>query len=404
MKKTVYLDYAAATPVHPEVIHAMMPFYEEIYGNPSALHSAGRNANKALTEARIGVAEILDVSPAEIIFCSSGTESVNLALQGVLRAAKGRGKHVITTGIEHHAVLHTLDYLSKEGWETTFVPVNRYGQVSPDSVVEAMRPDTVLVTIMHANNEIGTINPIADITRAVKQNNPKVFVHTDACQSSGYIPFTIPMLGVDLLTANGSKIYGPKGSGILYVKKTVMLHPVEHGGGQEMNRRSGTENLAAIVGFSKALKIARTHAEEESARLSHLRDYFIDEIFKNIPKTILNGHPTERLPHNVNVSFLDIEGEALLLYLDNAGIYASTGSACTSGSLEPSHVVVGIGLSYEAAHGSMRFTLGKSTTRDDIDYVMSLLPNMVASLRKISPINLDINDFLDTQFPVRYSK
>lgn len=403
MTKTIYLDHAAATPMDSRVKVAMEPYLGEIYGNPSSLYHKGREANAALTTARIDLANILHCQASEIIFCGSGTESVNLAIQGIWQANKKRGRHMVTTTIEHHAVLHTMEYLTKDGLEISYIPVNRYGQVKTEDVLAAIRPDTLLVSIMYANNEIGTINNIAAIGAALKAVHPKVYFHVDACQAAGYLDSSVKNLNVDLMTINGSKLYGPKGSAILYANQRVLLHPIMHGGGQEMNRRSGTENLAGIIGLTEAFKLAQETKEMEVKRLTKLRDKLIDGILASTPKALLNGHPTERLPNNANITFLDIEGEAMLLYLDQYGICASTGSACTSGSLEPSHVIVGIGLSYEAAHGSMRFTLGRHTTEEEIDLVIKVVPEIVAKLRAISPINLNLKDFLNSEYPVKHS-
>lgn len=384
--RKVYLDHASTTPVGKNVAVEMQPYLTEIFENPSAIYTSAQKAKHALERSRIKVAEILGCSPEEIIFTSGGTESDNLAILGTARAAKNKGKHIITSKIEHHAVLRPCEQLEKEGFRVTYVPVNKYGIVDPQEVKNAVREDTVLVSIIYANNEVGTIQPIAKIGRMCKKRG--IPFHTDACQATGYLPLNVDKLHLDLMTLNGSKMYGPKGSGILYARKGTKIQPVLFGGEQEKQLRPGTENVAAVVGFAKALEIAQKNREKESKRLMKLRDYMIEEITKTIPKVKLNGHAEKRLPNNVNISFLDIEGEALLLRLDMVGIEASSGSACTSGSLDPSHVILSLGVPYEIAHGSLRFTLGKNTTKKDIDYVLEKLPKIVKDLRSISPVTL----------------
>lgn len=393
-KKRIYLDHAATTPVRPEVVEAMLPFFTERFGNPSSLYLEGRDAKEALDQARIDVAGVFGCTPDEVIFTGSGTESDNLGIYGVAKARAADGKHIITTAVEHHAVLHTCKELAKEGWEITYLGVDGYGKVKMSELEAAIRPDTVLVSIMYANNEIGTINPIAEIVKMIKAKNPKTYFHTDACQAAGYLNINVKELGIDLLTINGSKIYGPKGVGALYVKKGIKIKAVVHGGGQERNLRSGTESLPLIVGFAKALALAEAEKQEETKRLIPLREKLIKGIQERIPKTVLNGHPTDRLPNNVNITMLDVEGEAMLFYLDEEGIGASTGSACTSGTLDPSHVILATGMPYEAAHGSLRFTLGHSTTEADIDHVLNVLPAIIHNLRDISPANIDMNEFM----------
>lgn len=414
-KRTVYLDHAATTPMDMRVRAAILPYLAEEYGNPSSLYDLGRRTKIALDEAREKVAQVFGCAGAEIIFTGSGTESDNMAIFGVARAhgaKEGMRGHIITTKIEHHAVLEPCEQLEKEGFEVSYLSPDAYGRVSPAQVIAALRPDTLLVSIMYANNEVGTVNPISEIAKAIKEwkkSNPSPqalsrgarepvrgpldppFFHTDACQAAGYLSLDAKALGVDLMTVNGSKIYGPKGTGALFMRRGLKLKPLIYGGGQENRLRSGTENVAGLVGFSTALVLASEEREEESGRLTALRDYFISRIMQEIPKVVLNGHPLERLPNNVNVSILDIEGEALLLYLDEYGISASTGSACTSQTLDPSHVIVGLGKPYEFAHGSMRFTLGRSNTREDVDYVMSVLPQITALLREVSPVKIDLH-------------
>ncbi len=393
--KEIYLDHAATTFVDPRVKEAMEKYWHEDFGNPSSFHAAGLRALKALNDSRATVAKILSCSPEEVIFTGSGTESINMAIKGVFRANKQRGNHIITSATEHHAVLETCKYLQKhDGADLTVLPVDKYGQVVPEVLEKAIRPDTVLITILYANNEIGTINRIAELAAIARKHN--VLFHTDACQAAGCLDLCVQNLGVDLMTLNGSKVYGPKGVGVLYIKRGTNIHPLLHGGGQEFGLRSGTENIPLIVGFATALEIAHECREIECARVRALRDRLVSSILKSVPKTFLNGHPTERLPNNANITFMDIEGEALLLHLNEHGICASTGSACNSKSLEPSHVLLALGLPYEASHGSIRFTLGRHTTDADIDKVVEVLPGIVQKLRSISPVNLKVEDILPT--------
>ena len=386
MENNIYLDHAATTPMDPLVYEVMKPYFIDKFGNPSSIYQTGQIAKNAIEKSRLQVAEILNAKPEEIIFTSGGTESDNLAILGVARANKHKGKHIITSNIEHHAVLHACEALEKEGFEVTYIPVEKNGIVSPDKVKKAMRDDTVLVSIMYANNEIGTIQPIAKIGRTCKKRG--IPFHTDACQTTGALMLDVDKLHLDLMTINGSKMYGPKGVGVLYIRKGIALSQIMYGGGQEKKIRPGTENVPAIIGFAKALEIAEKEREKESKRLTKLRDYMIKEILNKIPKTQLNGDAINRLPNNVNISILEIEGESLLLRLDMKGISASSGSACTSGSLDPSHVILALGKPSFVAHGSLRFTLGRSTTKKDIDYVLEVLPKIAEDLRAISPINL----------------
>ncbi|MBI2475033.1 aminotransferase class V-fold PLP-dependent enzyme [Candidatus Uhrbacteria bacterium] len=394
-ERQIYLDNAATTPIDPRVFEAMLPYLSGKYGNPSSFHTLGKQAKDDMIESRSQIAEILNSRSDEILFASGGTESDNLAVLGFARANQANGKHLITTAIEHHAVLEAMIQLEKkEGFEITYLKPDSDGLVSASQVSEALRPDTILVSVMYANNEIGTIQPIKEIGNLVqkyrkeKKQSWPVF-HTDACQASGFLDLDVEKLHVDLLTLNGSKMYGPKGVGILYMKRGIKLQPLQFGGSQERGLRPGTENVAGIIGMAKALTLAQKDKVNESKRLVQLRDKLINGILKSIPKTRLNGHLTTRLPNNVNISFLDIEGEALVLYLDAAGIFASTGSACTSASLEPSHVILALGMPYEVAHGSIRFTLGHYTTDEDIDYVLKTLPPLVEKLRSISPVRVD---------------
>ena len=412
-KKVIYLDHAATTYLDPRVKKTMEPFWIDYFGNPSTLYKKGREADNAIKVARANIAKILNTKPDQIIFTAGGSESINLAILGVARQWRLQnptGGHIISTVIEHHAVLHSLDALKQEGFETTLIDVDEFGFINLEDLKKAVRPDTILISVMYANNEIGTIEPIYKIGKWVKENNevriknkePRIVFHTDACQAAGSLDLDVQKLNIDLLSANGSKIYGPKQTGFLYVGSGIRLRPLIFGGGQEKNLRSGTENVAGIVGLSEALVLAQKAKSKENKRLQVLRDYFMDQLQKKIPKIVFNG-PDERgsknkfndrdrsvrLPNNINVSILDIEGEALMLYLDSYNIAMSTGSACTSTSLDPSHVILAIGKPYEYAHGSMRFTLGKQNTKADIDYVMKVLPGIVEELRRISPVNLD---------------
>jgi cysteine desulfurase len=382
-EERIYLDYAATTPLDRRVLEAMMPYMTEHFGNPNSIHSFGREARRAIDEAREKIAQLLNCQPSEIVFTSGGTESDNLALRGVAEAYRHKGNHIVTTAIEHHAILRTCKALEDMGFFVTYLPVDEHGLVSPEQVAEAVNERTILVSVMHANNEIGTIEPIAEIVRAVKEKRPDTIVHTDAVQTVGHIPVDIQELGVDLLSFSAHKFYGPKGIGGLFVRKGVRLVPQITGGGQERNRRSGTENVAAIVGMAKALELAVEEMPTELPRLQALRDELITGVLSRIPETRLNGHPTLRLPHNANFSFRGIEGEALLLQLDLNGIAASSGSACSSGSLEPSHVLLALGLDYELAIGSLRITLGRFTTRKHILRLLDLLPKVVEKLRAL---------------------
>lgn len=383
--KRIYLDHAATTPLDPQVLEAMMPYLTESFGNPSSIHSFGRDTRKAIEDAREMIAKEIGAADArEIIFTGSGSESDNLALRGVANAYRDRGNRIITSAIEHHAVYDTCKYLEKQGFEVVFVPVNSEGIVNPDAVREALNDRTILVSIMHANNEVGTIQPIAAIGKMLRERG--ILFHTDAIQTVGTIPVNVQELGVDLLSMTAHKFYGPKGVGALYVRKGVRLEPLIYGGAQERNRRAGTENVAGIVGMAKALSLANSDLERNQSRISALRDYLIERVLAEIDHVRLNGHRHLRLPGNANLSFEYIEGESLLLNLDLKGIAASSGSACTSGSLEPSHVLLAMGICHEIAHGSLRLTLGKSTTKEEIDYLLEVLPEIVAKLRAMSPL------------------
>ncbi len=388
--KKIYLDNSATTVMGPEVKKEMDKYLTEVYGNPGSFHSEGLAAKTALANAREKIAKILGAKSSEIIFTGSGTESINLAIKGLAYAVQGKKNHIITSTIEHHAVLETCKYLEKKGFEVTYLKTDRCGVVNPEDVKNAIRDDTFLVTIMYANNEVGTIQDINKIGSICKEKNVKF--HTDACQASGYLNLDVGDLNVDMMTLNGSKVYGPKGVGLIYLKVGTIIEPLIHGGGQENNKRSGTENVPGIMAFAKALEIAEAEKEVEALRVTKLRDRLTTGILDNVPKTILNGHLTRRLPNNVNVSFLDVEGEAILLYLDAKGVYASSGSACTSKTLDPSHVILAMGVSYEFAHGSIRFSLGKETTEEDVNYVVQILPEIIQNLRNISPFNLNLEE------------
>lgn len=392
---TVYLDHAATAPLDPRVREVMLPYLDAQYANPSSFHGVGKRVKDAVDDARSRIAGVLGVRADEVVFTSGGTESDNLAVLGYARKNQGTGKHLITTAVEHHAVLSAMEHLErKEGFEVTYLQPDRDGLITADQVIEALREDTILVSVMYANNEIGTIMPIAEIGKKIgawrkEHSRPELVFHTDACQATGYLDLDVSRLGVDMLTFNGSKMYGPKGIGCLFVRRGLKLQPLQFGGAQERMIRPGTENVAGIVGMAKALELAQADKETEVQRLSDLRDRFIEAIQSSIAKTRLNGSTSQRLPNNVNISFMDIEGEALVLYLDSKGIYASTGSACTSASLDPSHVILALGLPYEVAHGSIRFTLGRSTTWEDLAYVVEELPALVQKLRDLSPVSVD---------------
>ncbi|MCI6950901.1 MAG: cysteine desulfurase NifS [Clostridium sp.] len=381
----VYLDNAATTKVRNEVVEAMLPYFTEYFGNPSSLHLFAREAGKGLDTARAQVAKALNAKPEEIIFTGGGSESDNMVLRGIPEAYKKKGKHVITSAVEHHAVLHTLEAMEKEGRvEVTYLPVDEYGMVTAEQVEKAIRPDTVLVSIMFANNEVGTIMPIEQIGETCRKYG--VLFHTDAVQAVGHVPVDVEKMHIDLLSLSGHKFHGPKGVGALYVRKGVRIPALILGGAQERRKRAGTENVPGIVGMGKAIELATAELEDNAAKMKVLRDRLIFGIPARIPDVKLNGHPTERLPNNVNFSIRFIEGESILLMLDLNGIAASSGSACTSGSLDPSHVLLAMGLSHEVAHGSLRLTLSEFTTPEEIDYVLDTLPPIVEKLRAMSPL------------------
>lgn len=381
----IYLDHSATTPVRPEVLEAMLPYFSLGFGNPSSIYTIGQEARKAVDDAREQAAGVLGARMSEIVFTSGGTESDNAALKGAAFALRHTGSHIITTAIEHHAVLHTCHQLEQFGFDVTYVPVDEYGIVDPQSIARAVTDETVLVSVMMANNEIGTIQPVAEIARIVKaeaqRRSRTIVMHTDAVQAAGFLDINVRALGVDLMSLSAHKIYGPKGVGLLYVKRGAPFEAQNAGGGQERQRRSGTENVPGIVGMSEALRLAAFERERVAANCLRLRDKLIGGIFDSIDRVHLNGHPTQRLPNNVNISFEDIEGEPVLLGLDFAGVCASSGSACSSASLEPSHVLLAIRRSPELAQGSLRITLGRDNTDEDVDYLLAVLPEIVGKLR-----------------------
>jgi cysteine desulfurase len=385
--RMVYMDHAATTPVDPRVVEAMLPYWTERYGNASSVYGLGRQAHQALEAARQTVAGILDCDPKEVIFTSCGTESDNLALRGVAfeRRQRSGKNHIITSAIEHHAIGHTVEQLEKYfGFEVTYLPVDRYGLVDPTDVEKAIRADTAIISIMYANNEVGTIEPIAEIGQVARKH--KVPFHTDAVQAGGTLSLDVKALNVDLMSLSAHKFYGPKGVGVLYVRRGMPLLPMQTGGGHERRRRAGTENVAYAVGLATALRLAYDEAEEANARIAGLRDRLVAGILDSIPESQLSGHPTQRLPNSASFLFKYVEGESILLSLDHIGVAASSGSACTSGSLEPSHVLTAMGFPHEVAHGSLRLTLGRKTTADDVDYVLAGLPGIVEKLRMMSPL------------------
>ena len=382
--KRIYLDYAATTPMRPKVFVAMLPYFREKFGNPSSLYFYGQEAKEAINFAREKVASVINAHSSEIVFTSGGTESDNFAISGVAWANYKKGKHIITTSIEHHAVLNVCKFLEKVGFEVTYLPVDNQGLVSLKDIKKAIRNDTILISIMHANNEVGTIEPIEKIGEIAKEKG--VYFHTDAVQTFGHIPIDVTKLNVDLLSASAHKLYGPKGVGALYIRKGVKIVPFLYGGDQENKLRASTENVAGIAGFGIAAELAKEEMEEEGSRLIPLRDKLIRGILTKIKYSRLNGHPINRLPGNVSVSIEFIEGESMLLHLDARGICASSGSACTSSISEPSHVLNAMGVPPEVAHGSLRFTLGRDNTIEDVEYVLEVLPEIVKKLRAMSPL------------------
>lgn len=383
--KRIYLDHAATTPVHAKVAKVMAPYFSRDFGNPSTLYSYGREAKGALEEARAKVAQLIGAKqPEEIVFTSGGTEADNFALCGIAWANQKKGNHIITTSIEHHAVINVCKFLEKRGFKVTYLPVDKDGLVNPMEVKRAITEGTILVSVMHANNEIGTVEPIEEIAEIVKEKG--IYFHTDAVQTVGHLPINVDELKVDLLAMSAHKLYGPKGVGALYIRKGTKIVPFLYGGEQENKRRASTENVPGIVGFGEACSLAQKDMAKEEKRLVYLRNKLIEGILKKIEQSRLNGHPEKRLPGNVNVSVEGVEGESMLLQLDLAGVCASSGSACTSSILEPSHVLTAIGISPEVAHSSLRFTLGKDNNEEDINYVLKVLPEIVEKLRSMSPI------------------
>lgn len=380
----IYLDHSATTPVRQEVADIMVEHMIEKFGNPSSVHSFGREAKQSLEKARKQVADFINAAPEEITFTSGGTEADNMAIIGAAFRYADKGKHIITSAVEHHAVLHACEHLQKIGFDVTVLPVDEYGIIRMDDLRQAVREDTVLITIMHANNEVGSVQPVEEIGRLAREKG--ILFHTDAVQSLCKIPVDVQAMNVDLLTGSGHKIYGPKGIGFLYIRKGVKLAPLAFGGAQERKIRPGTENLPGIVGLGLAVELAGQEMASEMPRLTTLRDKLIKGLQERIPNVRLNGHPTQRVPTNVNMSFEFVEGESLLLSLDMKGIGASSGSACTSGSLDPSHVLLAMGICKEVAHGSVRMTLGRDNTEEDIDYVLEVFPEIVQRLRDMSPL------------------
>ncbi|WP_292731364.1 cysteine desulfurase NifS [Methanoculleus sp.] len=382
--RSVYMDHAATTPTRPEVVEAMLPCFTERFGNPSSIYALAREAQVTMERARGRVAEAIGARPENIFFTSGGTEADNWAIKGVAAANRKRGDHIVTSSIEHHAVLHPCQALEKQGYRVTYLPVDEFGLVDPAAVEEAITDKTILVSVMAANNEIGTIQPVAAIAKVAHDHG--VPFHTDAVQAIGAVPIAVDAMGIDLLSLSAHKFYGPKGTGALYIRRGTRITTFMDGGAQERGRRAGTENVPGIVGLGKAIELATADIEGRNRRIVEMRDRLIRGILETIPDTRLNGHPVERLANNVNVAFRYVEGESILLMLDALGIAASTGSACTSASLEPSHVLTACGLPHEEAHGSLRLTLGHRNTDDDVDYVLSVLPRVIERLRKMSPL------------------
>ena len=387
MGKLIYLDNAATTRVYPEVLEAMTPYFTEYYGNPAAFYSFSGSAGKAVAESRETIAALIGAKKEEIYFTGGGTESDNWAIKATAEAYAAKGKHIITTTIEHHAVLHTCQWLEKNGYEVTYVNVDEDGVVKLDELEAAIRPDTILISVMAANNEIGTIQPLKEIGEIARKHG--VLFHTDAVQAFAHIPINVDEMNIDMLSASGHKINGPKGIGVMYIRKGVKILSYMHGGAQERRRRAGTHNVPGIVGMGKAVEIAAATMEEKTKSISELRDYLIAQVLEKVPHSRLNGHKTNRLPNNANFCFRFIEGEGMLIMLDQAGICGSSGSACTSGSLDPSHVLLAIGLPHEIAHGSLRLTLSEDTTKEDVDYTVDKLVEIIARLRSMSPLYED---------------
>ena len=392
MKKMIYLDNAATTKTAPEVVEAMLPYFTEFYGNASSVYGFAGTSKEAMANARETIANALGAKTNEIYFTAGGSEADNWALKATAEAYKAKGNHIITTKIEHHAILHTCEWLEKNGFEVTYLDVDEFGVVKLEELKKAIRPETILISIMFANNEIGTIEPIKEIGQIAKEHG--ILFHTDAVQAFGQVPINVDEMNIDMLSASGHKLNGPKGIGFLYIRKGVKIRSLVHGGAQERKRRAGTENIPGIVGFGKAVERAVNTMQERTGKETELRNYLIDRVLKEIPYTRLNGHPTDRLPNNANFSFQFIEGESLLIMLDMEGICGSSGSACTSGSLDPSHVLLAIGLPHEIAHGSLRLTLNEEITKEDIDFVVETVKDIVQRLRNMSPL---YEDFMKKQ-------
>ena len=383
----IYLDNAATTKTAPEVVEAMLPYFSEYYGNPSSIYAIAGKSKEAITKGREQIANVLGAKPEEIYFTAGGSESDNWALKATAEAYQNKGKHIITTKIEHHAILHTAAYLEERGFEVTYLDVDEYGKVNPADVEAAIRPDTILISVMYANNEIGTIEPIKEIGEIAHKHG--ILFHTDAVQAFGQVPINVDECHIDMLSASGHKLNGPKGIGFLYIRTGVKIRSFIHGGAQERKRRAGTENVPGIVGYGKAVELAMATMEERAARETQLRDYLMKRVMDEVPFTRINGSRTSRLPNNVNFAFQFIEGESLLIKLDMAGICGSSGSACTSGSLDPSHVLLAIGLPHEIAHGSLRLTLSGENTKEEMDYVTEQIKDIVGYLRSMSPLYED---------------
>ena len=387
MKTRIYLDNAATTRTAQEVVDAMLPYFTESYGNPSSIYELGQRSKEAITKAREEIAQVIGAKTEEIYFTGGGSEADNWAIKAAYEAYKNKGNHIITSKIEHHAVLHTCQYLEKQGARVTYLDVDENGMIDLDQLQKAITPETILITIMFANNEIGTIEPVKEIGMIAKEHG--ILFHTDAVQAFGQVPIDVDELNIDMLSSSAHKINGPKGIGCLYIRKGVKIRSFIHGGAQERKRRAGTENVPGIVGYGVAARMAAESMEERTKKEQELRDYFIRQVLEEVPYTRLNGDPVKRLPNNANFSFRFIEGESLLIMLDMKGIAGSSGSACTSGSLDPSHVLLAIGLPHETAHGSLRLTLGADTTKEDLDYTLEQIKEIVAKLRNLSPLYED---------------
>jgi len=390
MATKIYMDNAATTPVRDEVLDTILPYFKEFYGNASSVYSIAKESKKALEKAREQVAKGIGAKAEEIYFTAGGSESDNMALRGVAEALAKKGKHIITTKIEHHAILHTGEYLEKHGCEVTYLSVDEFGKISLDELEKSIRPETILISVMFANNEIGTIQPIAEIGKLAHEKG--ILFHTDAVQAVGHVAIDVNEMNIDLLSMSGHKLGAPKGIGAIYIRKGVPIQPLIFGGAQEKKKRAGTENIPGIVGLGKAVELAVGEMETETKRLHHLRDKLINGILEKVPYSRLNGHPTDRLPGNCNISFGYIEGESMLLLLDALGIAASSGSACTSGSLDPSHVLMAIGLPHEIAHGSLRMTLDRGNTEEEVDFILDKIPEVVQKLRDMSPLYEEVEN------------